>query len=102
MAHFKWAVNAVVVQSPKDDFPSVERISGKLDDPRLLRLGEAIRAERKSIGLSQEALADAAGLDRSHMGRIERGERNLTTLNLLRIADGLSRLPSTILKRAGL
>ncbi|AUC44699.1 hypothetical protein D083_4351 [Dickeya solani RNS 08.23.3.1.A] len=39
--------------------------------------------------MSQENLASATGIDRSHMGRIERGERNVTLLNLLRIADAL-------------
>ena len=36
--------------------------------------------------MSQEALADAAGMDRSHMGKIERGERNVTLLNVAKIA----------------
>ncbi|GGE74711.1 helix-turn-helix domain-containing protein [Sphingomonas prati] len=79
------------------------RISGKLDpNGRLVRLGEAIRDERQRIGISQEALADEAGLDRSHLGRIERGERNVTLLNLVRIADGLGLRTSDILSRAEL
>ncbi|MDE8651430.1 helix-turn-helix domain-containing protein [Novosphingobium album (ex Liu et al. 2023)] len=57
---------------------------------RLRRLGLAIRAVRSERGLSQEALADAAGIDRSHMGKIERGERNVSLLNVARIADALS------------
>ena len=44
------------------------RISGKQDvDQLLLRLGGVIRSQRAAVGLSQEALADAAGVDRSHM-----------------------------------
>lgn len=54
------------------------------------------------MGLSQEALADAAGIDRSHMGKIERGERNVTLLNLLKIAAALNGLPSDLLREAGL
>lgn len=54
------------------------------------------------MGLSQEAFADAAGIDRSHMGKIERGERNLTLLNLLRIATALGALPSDLLREADL
>jgi transcriptional regulator with XRE-family HTH domain len=81
----------------------VPRISGKLDaDGALLRLGAAIREQRLARGLSQEALADAASLDRSHMGKIERGERNVTVLNVIRIARALQQEPSDILKRAGL
>lgn len=67
----------------------------------LAALGSAIRAARKNQGFSQEALADAAGIDRSHMGRIERGERNLTMLNLGRIADALGSKPSVLLSEAG-
>jgi transcriptional regulator with XRE-family HTH domain len=52
--------------------------------------------------MSQEALADAAGIDRSHMGKIERGERNLSLLNLMRVASALDALPSDLLREAGL
>lgn len=79
------------------------RISGKADeDQNLLKLGRAVRAARHDAGLSQEALADAAGIDRSHMGKIERGERNLTFLNLLRIAGALHSKPSELMVAAGL
>ncbi len=54
------------------------------------------------MDLSQEALADAAGIDRSHMGKIERGERNVTMLNIARIAAALHAKPSEILSAAGL
>ncbi|MBA4747749.1 MAG: helix-turn-helix transcriptional regulator [Sphingopyxis sp.] len=63
------------------------RVSGQADiDGALKRLGEVVRAARKAQAMSQEALADASGIERSHMGKIERGERNVTVLNLLRIA----------------
>lgn len=61
-----------------------------------------MRAARKERGLSQEALADAAGIDRSHMGKIERGERNITLLNLLKIAAALDGSASDLLRKAGL
>lgn len=81
----------------------MSRVSGKSDaDAALSRIGGVLRAERKLRNLSQEALADAAGLDRSHMGRIERGERNVTILNLLRISKALAEEPSSILRKAGL
>jgi transcriptional regulator with XRE-family HTH domain len=56
-------------------------------DP-LVFLGAAIRAARMGSSLSQEALALASGLDRSYVGGIERGERNVSYLNLVRIAAG--------------
>ena len=56
---------------------------------RLAKLGAAIRTARLERGLSQEALADAAGIDRSHMGKIERGERNVSVLNVARVSDAL-------------
>lgn len=81
----------------------VTRVSGKQDsDGQLKALGAAVRSARKALQMSQEALADSAGIDRSHMGKIERGERNVTLLNLLRIADALSVKPSAILSRAGM
>ena len=74
------------------------RVSGQHDaDGSLKRLGDAVRAARKAQALSQEALADAAGIDRSHMGKIERGERNVTFLNLARIAKAVGLRPSELL-----
>ena len=68
----------------------MRRVSGENDPNRILpALGDAIRDARKAHGLSQEALADASDIDRSHLGRIERGERNLTILNLKKIANAL-------------
>ena len=68
----------------------MQRQSIKTDsDGRLAKLGKAIRAVRHERGLSQEALADAAGIDRSHMGKIERGERNVSVLNVARVSDAL-------------
>ncbi len=58
-------------------------------DPQLLALGIRIRALRTKRGWSQEGFADRCGLDRTYIGGIERGERNLAVLNLLRIAGTL-------------
>ncbi|MQR00664.1 helix-turn-helix domain-containing protein [Glaciimonas soli] len=81
----------------------MQRPSSKRDDSKELEaLGLAIRAVRKEQGLSQEALADQAGIDRSHMGRIERGERNVTILNVLRVSNALSFKLSELFKRAEL
>ena len=71
-------------------------------DPVLVALGEAVRRARTGAGLSQEALAVDADLDRSYMGGIERGEHNLTVMNIVKIADALKLKPSTLLDSAGL
>lgn len=55
-------------------------------DPYLDILGKRIRAKRRELGMSQEGLAHEAGLDRSYVGRIERGEHNLTFVSLVKIA----------------
>ncbi|TKJ97388.1 helix-turn-helix domain-containing protein [Pseudomonas lactis] len=79
------------------------RISANHDkDGDLVALGAVVRARRLGQMLSQEALADAAGIDRSHMGKIERGERNVTFLNILRISTALQCKPSDLLFEAGL
>ena len=80
----------------------MSRISGKSAEGTLLaQLGQVIRARRLTVDLSQEALANLAGIDRSHMGKIERGERNVTLLNIERIADALNTAPSNLLAEAG-
>lgn len=79
------------------------RVSGKADvEQQLVRLGNAVRARRHAISMSQEELADRAGLDRSHLGRIERGERNVTLLNLMRVAEALNARASELLADATL
>jgi transcriptional regulator with XRE-family HTH domain len=52
-------------------------------------LGAAIRERRQRLGLTQEQLADRAGLHRTYMGGIERGERNVAVKNLTLIAAAL-------------
>ena len=52
----------------------------------LIVLGEHIRDARKAKGLSQEQLALQAEIDRSYVGGIERGERNVSFINLVKIA----------------
>lgn len=61
-----------------------------MDEAALLRdLGNRIRAQRKSIGFTQEALALVAEVDRSYFGAVERGERNITFTVLCRLAIAL-------------
>lgn len=70
-------------------------------DPVLVALGAAIRRARAAKGLSQEALAVDADLDRSYMGGIERGEHNLTLMNLVKIAGALKVKASNLLAESG-
>ncbi len=55
-----------------------------------LRFGKRIRELRQIRGISQEALADMAGLHRTYIGGIERGERNVSLKNIEAIANALS------------
>ncbi|WP_446739766.1 helix-turn-helix domain-containing protein [Pseudomonas sp. TH49] len=57
-------------------------------------LGKRIRVQRKACRISQDALALACNIDRSYVGRIERGEVNITVEKLYRIAGQLSFKPS--------
>ncbi|WP_395670858.1 helix-turn-helix transcriptional regulator [Phenylobacterium sp.] len=67
-----------------------------------MKLGDAIRAKRLELKMSQEALADAAQINRTHMGEVERGKRNVSVLAVLRIATAMKVQPSDILTAAGL
>jgi transcriptional regulator with XRE-family HTH domain len=63
-------------------------------------LGRAIRRSRERSGFSQELLAERCGLHRTYVGGIERGERNPSYTNILRIAEALGELPSELLADA--
>ena len=66
------------------------RVSGRTDkDQQLKLLGQAIRARRELLKVSQESLADEAQMDRAHMGKIERGERNVSLDNIYRLAEAV-------------
>ena len=56
----------------------------------LVALGKQIRKVRESRDISQEDFAAQAGMGRSYYGGIERGERNVAALNLMRIAVALN------------
>ncbi len=47
-----------------------------------IRFGRALRSRRTKLGVSQEEFADICGLDRTYIGGIERGERNVSLVNL--------------------
>lgn len=59
-----------------------------MEDIRV-RFGKAVRKRRQRLGVSQEEFADMCGLDRTYIGGIERGERNVSLVNIERIARTL-------------
>ncbi|MGD0433691.1 MAG: helix-turn-helix transcriptional regulator [Acetobacteraceae bacterium] len=63
-----------------------------------IRFGDRVREARKNLGLSQEELAHACSLDRTYIGGVERGERNISLINIHRIAAALHIKPSELLK----
>ncbi len=60
-----------------------------------------LRRIRQEIGLSQEALADLAGLHRTYVSSIERGQRNVGITNVFRLAEALGVDPSVLLNAPG-
>ena len=64
----------------------------------LKKVGDTIRELRNHSSLSQEQLASNSGLDRTYIGSVERGERNISVLNLKKIADALNVNTSDLLK----
>jgi len=61
-------------------------------------LGERIRTRREALGLSQEALAHKAGVHWTFLGQVERGRRNLSLHNLLKLAAGLGVDPAELVE----
>ena len=68
----------------------------------LIAFGNKVRETRLAEGLSQETLAEKAGLHRTYIGTVERGERNPSLVNLVRIADALAVDLSTLTERLSL
>ena len=54
-----------------------------------VRFGKALRQRRNKLGVSQEAFADMCELDRTYIGGIERGERNVALVNIEKLAKSL-------------
>lgn len=84
----------------------IHAVSGKgghtmEDKDILLALGNNLKKVRLSKGLSQEKLAFEADLDRTYISGIERGKRNVSVVNLYRIANALG-IPPHLLLQLGL
>lgn len=68
----------------------------------LRALGGSIRTQRKQLGISQEDFAELCDLHRTYVGQIERGEKNISFSNVLRVAKAFRSKPSVLLAKAGL
>ncbi len=74
-------------------------MSKKPDECRLVAVFAAnVRRRRLALGLSQEELAELAGVHRTYVGMIERSEKNVTIYNIERLADALGVEAFTLLK----
>jgi len=71
-------------------------------DPALVALGAAIRRVRLSKGISQEKLALLAEVDRSYVGRVERGDNNVAVLTLSKLALALDMTMAKLMLKAKL
>lgn len=68
---------------------SDDMMMAKDQEKILINFGKRVREVRKHKGLSQEYLADLCGIDRSYIGSVERGERNVSLVNIGKIASAL-------------
>ena len=80
----------------------VPNASGQRQHPALAALGDAIRRIRRNQGISQERLALLADIDRSYVGRVERGDNNVAVLTLLKLANALGTTVAQLMKQAKL
>lgn len=64
----------------------------------LVLFGNNLRDLRKKVGFSQEKLAERCSLHRTYIGGVERGERNVSLLNIVKIAKALSVTPGRLLE----
>lgn len=64
----------------------------------LIDFGIRVRAARKNVAISQEGLASIADLHRTYIGMIERGEKNITLVNILKISRALNISASNLLE----
>jgi transcriptional regulator with XRE-family HTH domain len=67
-------------------------------NPDLVALGQTIRRLRRQADLTQEELAERAGLSANYVGQIERGEKNPGALALFALARGLGVRPAKLLE----
>ena len=80
----------------------VPNLSSQRQCSELISLGRALRQVRLEKGISQEKLALIANVDRSYVGRVERGDNNPALLTLLRLAGALDISVAELMTHAGL
>ena len=85
---------------PKKPRPGRPKGTKTFDPAPALAFGGAVREKRFELGLSQEELANAAQIERSHMGKIERGEHLPNLVLILRLAKALSVKPGLLVDKA--
>ena len=64
------------------------------------KIGEVLRAKREKLGISQEGLAERAGVDRTYVSILERGLKSPTVETLERICDALGTSPERVIEEA--
>lgn len=67
----------------------------------LKTIGKRIRARRQSLGMSQEALAERAGLHYTYIGQIERGEKNASIETMVKLCGALETTLETLFEKIG-
>ncbi len=67
----------------------------------LLKFGDRVRIARIALGLSQEKLALECGLDRTYISSVERGKRNVSLINIHKLAGSLGISPAELLVTKG-
>ena len=66
--------------------------------PAAEEFGRRVRARREALGWTQEGLAEATGLHWTYVGSVERGERNVSLVNIVKLADALEVDPGKLVK----
>jgi transcriptional regulator with XRE-family HTH domain len=61
------------------------------------KFGAVVRARREDLGFSQEQLAELASMHRTYVGSIERGERNVSLENIVKLCEALRIKPSSLM-----
>ncbi|RDB47056.1 helix-turn-helix domain-containing protein [Tsukamurella tyrosinosolvens] len=64
--------------------------------PATREFGRRVAAKRAELGLSQEKAAERIGVHWTYLGQVERGRRNVTLHNILKIAEGLEIAPGEL------
>ncbi|MBV7299036.1 helix-turn-helix domain-containing protein [Enterovibrio paralichthyis] len=68
-----------------------------MNEELLIAFGKHVRSLRQQLEISQEELAANCGLDRTYISGIERGKRNVSLINIFRLAEALGATPSALL-----